>query len=83
TLQRSIFGLHLMDMPDEGMFGYNPERHGRVSDHEFCGDGKTRDYSKIFHHLPGKVRVVILHCIGKFRNEMDAMKSMRELQSNP
>jgi len=32
---------------------------------------------KIFHHLPGKVQVVTLHRIGKFRNEMDAMKSMR------
>jgi hypothetical protein len=27
-----------MDTPDEGMYGYDPERHGRVSGHEQRGE---------------------------------------------
>ena len=38
TQQESLFGLHLMGTQDEGMYGLDPEIHGRVSDRELCGD---------------------------------------------
>ena len=46
TQLRSISDLHFMDTQDEGMYGANPERHGRVSDRERCGDRYARLYLK-------------------------------------
>jgi hypothetical protein len=34
-----------MDTQNEGKYGYDPERYGRVSDRDLCGDSLARLYT--------------------------------------